>query len=163
MQEAKRNIHINAPVKEIFEYLKNPEHLVEIWPNTPEISEVERSPIKGSRFRWAHHLANTRFEGWGECVHSIPEKRITYVTTGGMLCRMTFTMSPGDDGVNVALHLTYDAHAPWYYGDWEAVLRRECRADAEAMLQALKARMEAGRGAAIVKGNDIERSIVLTP
>lgn len=156
MEEVKRIIHIDAPVAKIFSYLQDPQHLLDIWPGTLEIEMIERSPIMGTKFRWVHKLANTRFEGWGECKCSIPEKRIVYETTGGITSRLSWLLTADGERAKVALLLSYHVHAPWFRDNWPARLQRERDADAIAMLSALKACVETGP-AVVTRNSELER------
>lgn len=144
MEEVRRINHIDAPVVKIFNYLQDPRHLLDIWPGTLEIEMLELSPIMGAKFRWVHRLANTRFEGCGECKRSIPEKRVVYEISGGIAGRMDWLLAADNDHTKVALLLGYQVHAPWFRNNWPARLQRERDADAIVMLNALKTHMETG-------------------
>ena len=44
MPNIRKSVRIDAPLDRVFEYLAQPENLLEIWPNMIEVSNVQHRP-----------------------------------------------------------------------------------------------------------------------
>jgi uncharacterized membrane protein len=77
-----KSILIKAPVKQVFSYLDEPEHLPEIWPSMVEIKDVKVLPKGGHRYHWIYKMAGMRFEGETETVEFELDRHLVTKATG---------------------------------------------------------------------------------
>jgi len=77
-----KSLVIDAPLKEVFSYLDEPVHLLEIWPSMVEVKEVKPLPKGGHSYHWVYKMAGMRFEGETETLEFVPEKHVVEKSTG---------------------------------------------------------------------------------
>jgi uncharacterized membrane protein len=77
-----KSILIKAPVKQVFSYLGDPEHLPEIWPSMVEVKDVKVLPKGGHRYHWIYKMAGMRFEGETETVEFELDRHLVTKATG---------------------------------------------------------------------------------
>lgn len=117
----KRSLHIDAPVKKVFDHVKDPRHFYAAFPGDGEtLSDVALTPEGvGSTYSWksswfAFHIDGGRFSGSFEGVMTreeyIPKERIVDHSSTGPV--WTWTFEPDPTGVTLTLAFEYSTKVP---------------------------------------------------
>jgi len=143
MATVERSVVIHAPVEKIFSYAAEPSHLPEFWPSMIEVKDVQPLASGGHRFNWVYQMAGMRFDGTSEDVEYTPNQRMIEKSRGGIQSTITWTfLSEGGD-TRVTFAAAYSVPVPLLGRLAEAVIVKVNEHEAEALLENLKARMEA--------------------
>jgi len=142
MAKGKQTITINAPVEKVFRYWGDPTSLLEIWPSVVGVSDVQRLPNDGNRFRYVYKMAGMRFEGGSEDIEFVVNERIVSKTTGGIESTITATFQPKDGGTEMTVEVEYTVPIPLLGKLAESFILGVNERELGLMLANLKARME---------------------
>jgi uncharacterized membrane protein len=103
-----RSIKIEAPVKQVWEYVDDPVHLLEIWPSMVEVKDVEALPEGGHRYHWLYKMAGMRFEGDSETIEFEPEKHFVQRNTGQIPSTFDWKFTPENGSTKIDLRTEYE-------------------------------------------------------
>jgi uncharacterized membrane protein len=141
MPKVSRSILINAPISQVFSYLRNPVNQLEIWPSMVDIRDVETDESGRTRFRWTYRMAAFTFEGETQEVEVIPEKRVIAKSSGGI--PSTFDWQYQEEGGATRLTVDVEYEIPSALGRLATPFVTKINENsAETLLANLKARME---------------------
>jgi uncharacterized protein YndB with AHSA1/START domain len=163
LENLQRSVHIDAPIKQVFDYLSDPLHLLAIWPRTTRIETVEHLYSGRYTFDWTHNLLSVHFEGRGECDHRLSRDTITYRLSGGLQSMMTWKLEPEATGTNATLELTYTMPRPLQSHHPLVSLVRCYEQDADDMVASVKAQIESQTEKATDKAAVTPEQVVSTP
>jgi len=104
----KRSIVIEAPLKQVFAYVDDPVHLLEIWPSMVEVKEVQPLPKGGHRYHWLYKMAGTRFEGDSETVEFEPDRHFLQKNTGQIPSTFDWTFTPENGSTRIEMKTEYE-------------------------------------------------------
>ena len=108
MTTIERSIKIEAPVKQVWEYVDDPVHLLEIWPSMVEVKDVEALPEGGHRYHWLYKMAGMRFEGDSETVEFEPDRHILQKNTGQIPGTFDWTFLPENGATKIVMKAEYE-------------------------------------------------------
>jgi uncharacterized membrane protein len=103
-----RSIVIKAPPKQVFSYLEEPLHLLEIWPSMVEIKDVKPLPKGGHRYHWVYKMAGMRFEGDTETVEFEPDRHFLSKSTGQIPATFDYRFTPENGATKVEVKTEYE-------------------------------------------------------
>jgi uncharacterized protein YndB with AHSA1/START domain len=142
MATIEKSIVIEAPVKQVFSYLVEPEHLPEIWPSMIEVRDVEPLPNGGHRYHWVYKMAGMRFEGDTETLEFVPDKHFLSKTTGQIPATFDYTFVPENGQTKVEAKTEYEIPKSLLGKLAEPFVRRLNEREADVFLANLKDRLE---------------------
>ena len=108
MTTIERSIVIEAPPKQVFTYLEEPLHLLEIWPSMVEIKDVKPLPKGGHSYHWVYKMAGMRFEGDTETVEFEPDRHFLSKSTGQIPATFDYRFTPEDGATKVEVKTEYE-------------------------------------------------------
>jgi len=142
MNIIQRTITIYAPVRTIFEYVREPDHLRKICPNLMAVQEVQRLPGGGSSFQWEYRMAGTRFWGTGKTTECDVDHCLVSHIEGGITGTVTWFFRSEDEGTHLSLVVEYALPLPLIHKPHTDLIISENELAATAMLEKLKMTME---------------------
>jgi uncharacterized membrane protein len=102
----KRSIHIEAPVKKVFDYLKDPRNVPEGVPEPFAIKDVKLTDEGvGTYYSWASKTPGLRFEGFDVYTEFIPNQRITDRSSSGLAGDFTVSFEPEGSGMRLTAEI----------------------------------------------------------
>ena len=143
MIQAKKQIHIDAPVEKVFAFAVEPENLPEIWPSLMKVDNVERSPTNGNSWDWEYKMAGMPFSGHSETTEFVPNKRVVTQNKEGIPSTFFWDYSAEDGGTTVDVMVEYTIPIPVLGNMAEKVIVKMNNNEMDALLANLKAVMEA--------------------
>jgi uncharacterized membrane protein len=145
-QTVERSLHINAPLKRVFDYIADAANLPKVWAGMLEIQDIYKQPSGGRRFNWACRMQGVRFEGEAETVAYTPFERITDHYRGGINRTIEWSFAPENGGTRVIIRLEYHIPAPLLPKHDVGTIIAENIQVVETSLIKLKAMVEDGAG-----------------
>lgn len=145
-QTVERSLHINAPLKRVFDYIADATNLPKVWAGMLEIRDINKQPSGGRRFNWACRMQGVRFEGEAESVAYAPLERITDHYRGGINRTIDWSFQPENGGTRVNIKLEYNIPAPLVPKHEVSAIVVENVKVVETSLIKLKAMVEDGTG-----------------
>ena len=138
-----RDIRIDAPVDRVFDFLVDPHHLPEIWPNIVQVENVKKAKNNdGFNFTWDYKMAGMQFEGKCETIEQIPYERLVVKTNKGLDSTLTWRFQPSAQQTQVSLKFEYQVPTSLLKKTREEIVFQENEHEVDAMLQNLKTRLE---------------------
>jgi uncharacterized membrane protein len=138
-----RDIQVNTSVDRVFDFLADPEHLPEIWPNIIEVKNVKKSKANDSfTFNWAYKMSGIHFEGKCETVEYVPYDRLVIQSTKGLDATLNWKFQPNGQATHLTLRFEYEVPSTLLKRTKEEIVIRENEHEVEAMLQNVKSRLE---------------------
>lgn len=108
MTTIERSITVEVPVKQVWEYVDDPVHLLEIWPSMVEVKDVESLPEGGHRYHWLYKMAGMRFEGDSETIEFEPERHFVQRNTGQIPSTFDWKFTPVNGSTKIDLRTEYE-------------------------------------------------------
>jgi carbon monoxide dehydrogenase subunit G len=139
----KRTALVRAPLQKVFDYLNDPNKLVEYWPGMQEVKDVQKLPNGGTCFKYRYKMAGIHLDGQSEDTEIIPLKRMVSVATGGITARVTWEVAQEEFGTRVHFENDYTIPLPVIGKLAEAVVLKLNEHEAEVIMEHLKAHLEA--------------------
>ncbi len=144
MTNIRKSIRINASVDRVFEFMSNPENLVEVWPNMIEVSNVQTKPDGGRSYDWVYKMAGMKFHGHAESIAVEKNKRSVVKNDKGIPSTFEWTFSGDNGGMLLSVSVEYAIPVPLGQKLAERLVARMNERDAETLLENVKARVEMG-------------------
>jgi hypothetical protein len=105
-----QSVHVDAPVDEVFEFVKNPLNWPDIEPLF-HLEDVTRTPDGlGTTYRWKTRIAGLPIRGTGKFTEFVPNRRISDRTTPSVGGTWTYLFEPQGSGTKVTVQ-----HEPAWY------------------------------------------------
>ena len=129
----------------IFEFVSDPNRMVELWPSMTEVKNVRRLPNGGFRAQYTYALGGFKLQGTTETVEHIVNQRIVDKSTGSIEATLIWEFQSEEGGAKtkVNLEVEYIVPIPLVGRLAEAIIVRMSEQEFHAMLTYLKARTEA--------------------
>ena len=142
MAKVVKTITIKSPVEKIYDYIREPTNLPEIWPSLVEVKDVQRLPDGSTKFRWTYKMVGIHLEGTSEDVESVANQRIVSKTKGGIESTQTWIFQPETGGTKLTFEVEYTVPVPVLGKLAEAIIVKMNEHEGELILANLKTRME---------------------
>lgn len=143
MIQAKKQIHINAPVDKVFSFAIEPDNLIEIWPSLMNVGNIERSPTKGINWDWEYKMAGMSFRGHSETTEFVPNERVVTENKEGIPSIFIWNYRAEDGGTMVNVTVEYSVPVPVLGKLAEKVIVKMNDNEMDTLMANLKAVMEA--------------------
>ena len=108
MATAVRNLHVNAPAEQVWEYLQTPGSIVEWWPDCEEIHDITRRSDGALTFKWTDKPAGVSCHG--EIAETVeePGKTLALHLTGDLCGDLHWRVRGENGGTDLVLESDYD-------------------------------------------------------
>ena len=143
MPMIERKITISAPVKKVFEYIKDPKMTPEWLPGMIETKDiVQTKEGVGSTHNWVYKMSGMTFEGKNITDEFIEDKKIVIRSEGSIKTLWNWDFKPHDDGTRLELLLEYSVPMPVLGKLAEKIVLKQNEKEADIAMANIKARME---------------------
>lgn len=143
METIRRSVRIAAPVERVYDWLGDPQHLVEIWPSLVEVANVEPGPEGFRHFDWTYKMAGVRFHGHSRLVDAErPRLRITHNEEGIPSTFRWTHEARGDGATELTLEVEYEIPVPLLGRLAAPFIRRLNERELVTMLENARERLE---------------------
>jgi uncharacterized membrane protein len=107
MPTVENEVVINAPVREIYDYVIKTSNLTQIWPSLLEITHETMLSNGGYSYRWKYKMAGIRLSGIGECIQVVPDALVISRNIGDLESIVTFKFQSYNNRTRVTLTFLY--------------------------------------------------------
>ena len=142
MEKLHKHIEINAPVEEVFDFMGDPKHLLDIWPSVVDIKNVQELTGGQITYDWTYKMAGLRFEGSSKTIERVENERSVVVNEEGIPSKFVWEYHPHNGGTALDLDVEYTVPTPVLGKLAEKVVVKLNDNEADVMLANLKAVME---------------------
>ncbi len=143
MQRIKKNIEINAPVQQVFDFVTQPTNLPKIWPSMVEVNNVRRDANGQHEFDWVYKMAGMRFNGHAKTLQVRQNEFVETKNEAGIPSTFRWSYEARGNTTRVTLEIDYSVPTPVFGRLAEAVVVKLNEREAETMLANLKTTCEA--------------------
>ena len=102
-----KEIEINAPLEEIFNFVIKPSNLQEIWPSLVETKDEKLSPDGRYSAKWTFKMNGISFRGVAEVTELVNNAWFTGKTWGAINSTVTWTFRKKDTRTRVTVTTDY--------------------------------------------------------
>jgi len=141
MPNVHRSIEIKAPIKEVYDYIDNPEKDPEWMTSMVEVHNVKGSGV-GRQFDWTYKMVGVPLKGESIFTEDVPEKHIVVKTKGSVESTWTFNLESREDYTMLDLDIDYRIPVPVVGKLAEKVLMKRNERETEMSLTNIKERLE---------------------
>jgi uncharacterized membrane protein len=142
MSTIRKTITIGAPVDRVFDYVTDPRHLPEVWPNLVEVSNVAPHPDGGFGFDWIYRMAGIKVRGHSEDVEFARNACVVSQSESGIPNTFRWSYAGKDGATELTLEVDYDVPRGLFGRMLRPLLDRINERDASTLLRNLKAHFE---------------------
>ena len=141
MVEIMKSIIIEAPVDKVFNYISNPQNMLEWHPN---ITKIRNLTGKGTDLQWVwdYKMMGINFTGKARVISSIICTELRIDSTGDIESNWTFSFSPEAGGTRLDFQVGYTIPTPVLNSVNESIAIRRNERVTEMALANIKERME---------------------
>jgi uncharacterized membrane protein len=138
-----RDIRIATPVDRVFDFLADPNNLLEVWPNIIEVKNIKKSKnTDGFNFNWAYKMSGLPFEGKCETIEYTPYERLVVKSNKGLDSTITWRFQPAGRESHVTLQFEYQIPSSLLKRMKDDFVVQETVHEVDALLQNLRSRLE---------------------
>jgi len=141
MATVEKCVRIDAPVEDVFAYLRDPMSNVEWLPGMMEVTEVSGQGV-GARFRWVYKMAGILLKGESTVLEFVPNERFVSQSKGAIASTWTWDFASENGGSRVDLAVDYTV--PVLGKLAENLVARQNERELDVALANIKARVENG-------------------
>jgi uncharacterized membrane protein len=145
MIKIEKSIVIKAPVEEVFAFVTEPNNVPQYYTGLDHVSDVQRLPNGGYRFKSTEKIAGLHLDMDNETVEFVPNKRFvsqSHSALNDSTIAVTFESLEGDQ-TRVTCHEEHTLHGGFFGKLGETFLTKYLDHAAEMTQDTLKARIEA--------------------
>jgi uncharacterized protein YndB with AHSA1/START domain len=143
MKTILQDIRVDTSVDRVFDFLTDPHHLPEIWPNIIEVKNVKRSKNNESfNFGWTYTMSGVQFESKCETIEYVPYERLVFKSSKDLDSTITWRFQPTGQQTQVTLRFEYQIPSSLLKRVKEEIVILENEHEGDAMLQNLRSRLE---------------------
>jgi uncharacterized membrane protein len=137
-----RNIRINAPVEKVYDFLSDPKHLPELWPNVVEVKSVKRAPKGGYSFDWTYKMSGQTLNGKVETTDFTRNQRFVWESTRGFESILRFRFQPEGNLTALTFEMDYTIPSALLKQTKHDVIVQETEHEVEAMCSNIRTKVE---------------------
>ena len=141
MARIHKSVEIKAPVKEVYDYLMDPEKELEWLTSIMEVKDITGSGV-GKHFKWTYKMAGIRLNGESTFTEDVPEKKIKVESKGGVESTWNWKLDQRKDITVLDLDIDYKIPVPVLGKLAEKVLLKRNEHEADLALTNIKERIE---------------------
>jgi len=142
MIETNAEVHVDAPVADVFAYMDDPANQPEITPSLTRSEPLAERADGSKRVAYTYGLGGITLEGEIDAVEYEPESRIVWEMTGDLEGEIEWTFAGTDDGTLVTYAAAYDVPLGVFERLAEPFVERYNQRELETTLANLKTRVE---------------------
>jgi uncharacterized membrane protein len=146
MLTVRKHVDLAVPVENVFAYMDEPTHQVDITPSLTRSALIERRSNGGSRVAYTYQIFGLSFSGEVRATDYVPPKRIVWTMTGDLRGTLRWYFSPGEqeEQTRFTYAATYNVPGPSFLRPvLNAFVHRYNKRDLRTTLQRLKTKLEA--------------------
>ncbi|MBN2240782.1 MAG: SRPBCC family protein [Dehalococcoidales bacterium] len=141
-----KEVIIDAPIENVFNYVTEPRNLPEIWPGLIQVFNIEELPGGGYSAEYEVKVAGIRFNGKGKFTEFVPNQWIVINTRGISHSTITCTFRSIDKNTDIektrfTLTLDYEIPIPVFGHLAEYVVTRMNEHEADLVMANLQTRL----------------------
>ncbi|MFC1987035.1 SRPBCC family protein [Chloroflexota bacterium] len=140
MARLEKEVILEAPIEDIYNYVSDPRNLPEFWPSVIDITDLKSLPNGGYIGRWTYKMAMAYFKGKGKYVKVAPNRLLVIETSGGIGSTITWTFRSRDNITRVTLTIEYKIPVPLLRKLAEAIIVKMNDEEGDLMMANLQAR-----------------------
>jgi uncharacterized membrane protein len=144
MIDIERQVRIDAPVEDVFEYVDRPENQPEFTPSLTRSQTLAELPNGGKRVAYRYAMAGVSLDGELEAIEYEPQERVRWKMTGDLTGEIEWTFEADNGGTLLAYAARYDLPIPVLDAVVEPFAERYNERELETTLENLRARLEYG-------------------
>ena len=133
---------INASIESVFNYIREPGNMVEIWPSLISLTIEKKLDNGGYRFRWAYKMSGITLTGRGECIDLVSNLWLISKTHGGLESTHTWTFRANNHGTRVTLTVDYQLPSHFLNRVAESTMLNSNEKEVELILDNLRKKFE---------------------
>lgn len=99
---------IESPVENVFGYMNQPEHQVEITPSLSEVKNIDRIENGGIRADYTYNMAGMNFRGKVEAREFKPEEKINFRMSGDIDGNIIWLFKPQNGHTEFTYRAEYE-------------------------------------------------------
>ena len=142
MQSATANILIHRPMDEVFDYIDDPDAIVEWLPNMVEVGDVVGKGL-GQEHSWTYQAGGLAVHGQSVVIHYVPNERRIVQSVGGIQCTWTFELEQTDGATLLQIDADYIIPVPVLGKRVEKAVSRRNEEELTLAIENIKRRCEA--------------------
>lgn len=142
MTKIAKHIDIDAPVEKVFNFMSDPENLLEIWPSMVSVENVKKLPEGGVTYDWTYKMAGIKFNGSSVTTEIIENERSVVTNKKGIPSTFVWLYQPHDGGMALDVEIEYKVPTPVLGKLAEKAIVKINDNEAETLLANLKVVME---------------------
>ncbi len=143
MIKAKNSIHIDRPIHEVFDYLRNHENRI-YW-QTNLVSHAKEAELeKGLRLTEVRNVLGKRVEITGEVTELVEDRKITFKGSGPHVERLEYHYTLAEDNGGTRLDIEIDIKLPDILSVADPVIQKMTEREVDAAHHHLKDILEHG-------------------
>ena len=112
MTKIAKHIDIDAPVEKVFDFMKDPENLLEIWPSMVDVKNVKELPEGGVTYDWTYKMAGMKFNGSSVTTETVENERSVVVNEKGIPSTFVWEYRPHNGGMALDVEIEYKVPTP---------------------------------------------------
>ena len=136
-----KSVEIKAPVKEVYDYLMDPEKELEWLTSIMEVKDITGSGV-GKHFKWTYKMAGIRLNGESTFTEDVSEKKIKVESKGGVESTWNWKLDQRKDITVLDLDLDYKIPVPVLGKVVEKLLLKRNEHEADLALTNIKEKLE---------------------
>jgi uncharacterized membrane protein len=142
MPRVRSGITINAPVEKVFEYISNPENIMEWWSNVTSVRDIAG---KGEQQTWTfnYKVMGLGFTAKAKVIRSRLNYERRVESEGGMDANWYWEFRPADGGTQLRWVIDYELPLPVLGKIGELIITHRMERITRFSLANIKERMEA--------------------
>ncbi len=142
MIQAKKQIHIKAPVDKVFAFAVEPENLPEVWPSLIKVENIKGSSTAGYSWDWQYKMAGMTFNGHSDTTGFVPNKLVATENKEGIPSTFLWAYSEQDGGTTLDVTVEYTVPVPVLGKLAEKIVVKMNENEMDTLLANIKAMME---------------------
>ncbi len=144
MVTVSESVYVHSAPEDVFTYLDDPYHHVEVTPSLVEVRNVRALDNGGKRADHTYRMAGVSVDGeLVEIIHDPPE-RLNFELRGGLEGEIDIRIDPERDGSRVSYAATYELPGRVLSRVAEPFVRRYNQRELRTTLENLRDRLEIG-------------------
>ncbi|MFC7135811.1 SRPBCC family protein [Halobaculum litoreum] len=108
MVTVSHTVRVDAPVEDVFGYVDEPEHHVEMTPSIAAVSNVEPLDNGGKRLEYTYEMVGVSLTGTMETPEYVENERIVFELAGDLAGTLTWAFEADGDATRVTYTAEYD-------------------------------------------------------
>ena len=141
MTKVSKNVLINAPVEKVFEYVSEPQNLIEWNPSITNVQDITGRG-EGQQWTWSYKMMGLPVTGKAQVVSSVMNTNRRVKSTGGIQSLWSWRFQREAEGTRMEMEIDYTVPVPVLGKVGELLIAQRNERVAEMALANIKEKME---------------------